>query len=139
MKRVVVMAETGAPLEAALGALSAAGFEAQSAAGADAARSLVEAGAIAVVLIASAASTVDAAAAQAFATLPPGPRRGLVIALIGANLTTGDGVRAFLLNADLVVATADLTRLGDLLAGALAVKRGLVAGLDPAAAARLGG
>jgi len=41
MKRVVVMAEAGGPTEAALGALSAAGFEAQSATSAEAARGLI--------------------------------------------------------------------------------------------------
>ncbi|NCO69313.1 MAG: hypothetical protein GW878_02165, partial [Acidobacteria bacterium] len=78
-------------------------------------------------------------AATAFSTLAPALRRGLVLTLIGGNLTTGDGVRAFLLNADLVVGPGELARLGDLLAGALAQKRALVAGLDPAAASRLGG
>jgi hypothetical protein len=52
---------------------------------------------------------------------------------------TGDGFRAFLLQADLVVNPADASRLGELLRAALAAKRQLVMLMDPEAANKLAG
>jgi hypothetical protein len=59
--------------------------------------------------------------------------------LVGPGLTTGDGMRAFFLGMELVVAVADTARLGELVSAAVASKRTLVAPLDPVASAKLGG
>ena len=82
---------------------------------------------------------MDAAQASALAALPATLRRGCVVVLLGPALTTGDGLRAFLLGVDLVVGGGDATRIGELACAAVSAKRALVAPLDPAAASRLGG
>ena len=138
MKRAAVLNDGAIQVETALGALAAGGFEAVTVDGPAALRSQTEAGAAALVL-GWAGDGSDAERAAAVAALPPALRRGVVVALVGAGLASGDGVRAFLLGADLVVAAGDLPRVGELVGAALAAKRTLVAPLDPAAAARLGG
>jgi hypothetical protein len=137
VKRAVVVADGRLQVEAVLGALAAAGFEAVAASSLAEARTQLEIGAVAVVL-GSSAEGGDVGLA-ALAGIPPAMRRGCVVVLVGPSFTTGDGMRAFLLGVDLVVATPDVARLGDLVGGAVASKRALVAPLDPLAAAKLGG
>ena len=137
MKRAVVVADGRLQVEAVLGALAAAGFEAVASASLVEARSQVESGAVAVVL-GSSGEAGDAALAP-LAGLPAAMRRCCVVVLIGPGLTTGDGMRAFLLGVDVVVGVADTARLGELVGAAVASKRMLVAPLDPVASAKLGG
>jgi hypothetical protein len=134
MKRAVVVGGGHLQVEAVLGALAAAGFEAVASGSLTEARSQVEVGAVAVVLGASVAI-----GEVALGGMPPAIRRSCVVVLVGPGFTTGDGMRAFLLGVDLVVAAADIARLGELVGAAVAGKRTLVALLDPLAAARLGG
>ncbi len=137
MRRVAVVKDGLPVAEALLGLLTAAGFEAVAVVGAAEARTQVEGGAVAVIL-----GFTEGADLQRFfpvLAMPAAARRGCVVALLGPGLATADGVRAFLLSADLVVAPTETQRLGELLGGALAAKRTLVAMLDPAAAARLAG
>lgn len=138
MRRVVVVSEGGAHVEAALGSLGAAGLEAVRAGSFAEARALVESGGVAVVIIGT-LEIWQGPAAQPVATLPNALRRGSVIVLVIPGIATGDGSRAFLASVDLVIAPADSARLGELVAGALQAKRALVGKLDPVAAARLGG
>jgi len=137
VKRAVVVADGRLQVEAVLGALAAAGFEAVGSASLGEARSQVEAGAVAVVL----GSSGDAGdpALAALAGMPAATRRCCVVVLVGPGLTTGDGMRAFFLGVELVVAVADTARLGELVSAAVASKRTLVAPLDPVASAKLGG
>lgn len=137
MKRAVVVADGRLQVEAVLGALAAAGFEAVASSSVAEVRPQVEVGAVAVVLGAS--GETGEAAPAAIAAMPPAIRRSCVVVLLGPGLTTGDGTRAFLLGVDLVVAAADTARLGELVGAAVASKRSLVAPLDPVAAAKLGG
>ncbi len=137
MKRAVVVADGRLQVEAVLGALAAAGFEAVASSSVTEVRSQVEVGAVAVVL--GAAAETDKAAPAALGSMPPAIRRSCVVVLLGPGLTTGDGMRAFLLGVDLVVAAADTARLGELVGAAMASKRSLVSPLDPVAAAKLGG
>ena len=134
MKRAVVVADGRLQVEAVLGALAAAGFEAVASGSVAEVRSQVEGGAVAVVLGGSAVA--DEAA---LGGMPPAVRRSCVVALLGPGLTTGDGMRAFLLGVDLVVAPTDTARLGELVGAAVASKRNLVSLLDPVAAAKLSG
>jgi hypothetical protein len=137
VKRAVVVADGRLQMEAVLGALAATGFEAVASGSVAEVRSQVEVGAVAVVLGAS--GEAGEAAPAAIGGMPPAIRRSCVVVLVGPGLTTGDGMRAFLLGVDLVVAAADAARLGELVGAAVASKRSLVAPLDPVAAARLGG
>lgn len=137
MKRVVLVPDPRVRLDAAAGALAAAGLEAVVASGLAEARQLVEGGALGVVIgVAEGAWAGDRAAA--LAAWPSALRRRCVVALLGPGLGTGDGVRAFLLGVDLLVSGADLGRLGEVMAGAFHAKGELLAPLDPAAAARFG-
>lgn len=137
MRRVAVVRDGLPVAEALLGLLTAAGFEAVAVAGATEARAQVDGGAVAVIL--GCTEGAELQRFQAVLAMPATARRGCIVALLGPGLASGDGVRAFLLSADLVVAPSETQRLGELLSGALAAKRVLVAMLDPAAAARLAG
>jgi hypothetical protein len=137
VKRAVVVADGRLQVEAVLGALAAAGFEAVAVASLSEARAQLELGAVAVVVGSS--GEVGEAGLGALAGIPPTARRACVVVFIGPGFTTGDGMRAFLSGADLVVAVADGARLGELVGAALVSKRALVAPLDPLAAAKLGG
>jgi hypothetical protein len=138
VKRAVVVTDGRLQADAVLGALAASGFEAVELDNVSRVRSNVEAGAVAVVL-GYAGHTGDPGHLAALAALPPGLRRACVVVLVGPGLATGDGTRAFHLGVDLVVAWHDTPRLGELIDSAVALKRTLVASLDPAAATRLGG
>ncbi|MFI5143146.1 MAG: hypothetical protein ACHQQS_12225 [Thermoanaerobaculales bacterium] len=138
MKRALVVSGGIFQVESALGALASAGFEAVAAESLAELRAQVEAGTVAAV-VGYGGNAGDAEHIAAIAALPSMLRRSLVVALVGHDLATKDGVRAFLLGVELLVATADLPRLGELLGTALAAKRALVVLLDPAMAARLGG
>lgn len=137
MKRVVLLSDPRVRLDAAAGSLAASGLEAVAASGLAEARQLVEAGALGVVVGVAEGGWVGERPA-ALATWPPAVRRRCVVTLLGPGLATGDGVRAFLLGVDLLVAAADLGRLGEIMACALHTKGVLLAPLDPAAAARFG-
>jgi hypothetical protein len=137
MRRVAIVRDGLPVADALLGLLTAAGFEAVAVPGAAEARAQVETGAVAVVL-----GFLESADPQRYSpvlSMPAALRRGVVVALLGPGLTTADGVRAFLLSADLVVAPPETQRLGELLAASLGAKRALVLLLDPAAGARLAG
>ncbi len=138
MRKAVVVADGRLHAETALGALAAAGCDAVTVPGAAEARAYLEAGAV-VVVVGSSGEPLDAGPSRSLATLPPTLRRACVIAVVADGFTTGDGMAAFLAGADLAVAGTDLSRLGELVAGAIAAKRTLVGPLDPAAAVRLGG
>ena len=138
MRRAVVVADGHLQVEVAFGALSAAGFEAVAVGSAAEIRPQVELGA-AVVVMGAADGGQDPARAAVLAALPPGLRRSCVVVLIGAGTVTGDGLRAFMLGVDLVVAVGDSAQVGELAGAAIATKRALVAPLDPFAAGRLGG
>ena len=138
MRRAVVLADGHLQVEAVLGALSAAGFEAVAVGSAAEIRPQVESGAT-VVVVGVAGGAEDAAHAAVLAAMPPALRRSCVVVLLGAGPATGDGLRAFLLGVDLVVAAGDAVRVGELACAAVAAKRALVAPLDPVAAGRLGG
>jgi len=138
MRRALVVADGSLQLEAALGALSAAGFEAVGVESAAEIRPQVELGA-AVVVLGAVGGGLEPARAAALVALPQGLRRSCVVLLVGGGPATGDGLRAFLLGVDLVVAAGDAARLGELAGAAVMAKRALVTPLDPAAAARLGG
>ncbi len=138
MKRAVVVSDGRLQVDAVLGALAAAGFEAVEVENVNRVRSNLEAGAAAVVL-GYAGHSGDPSHLAALTSLPLGMRRACVVVLVGPGLATGDGTRAFHLGADLVVAWHDTPRLGELIDSAVAFKRTLVASLDPAAATRLGG
>jgi len=137
VKRVVVVRDGLPVADALLGLLTAAGLEAVAVPSAAEARAQVDGTAVAVVL--SWAEGVDPQRHAAVLSMPAAARRGCVVALLGPGLVSGDGVRAFQLGADLVVAPPDSQRLGDMLCAALTAKRSLVALLDPAAATRLCG
>jgi hypothetical protein len=130
MKRAVVVGDGHFHAETALGALAAAGCEAVTVPTITAARASVEAGAL-VVVVGARDGMLPAEQAAPLLAMPPALRRGCVLVLVGDGVTTADGV-------DLVVAGGDLSRLGELVAAALAAKRSLVGQIDPAAAARLG-
>ncbi len=138
MKRAVVVSDGRLQVDAVLGALAAAGFEAVEVENVNRVRSDLEAGAAAVVL-GYAGHSNDPSHLAVLTSLPPGLRRACVVVLVGPGLATGDGTRAFHLGVDLVVAWHDTPRLGELIDSAVAFKRTLVAPLDPAAATRLGG
>lgn len=138
MKRAVIVGDGKLHVESALGALTAAGIEAVAAASTAEARALVEAGSV-VVVVGVAGLPWEGERAAPFLTMPAPLRRTCVVVLVGPLFATGDGTRAFLLNADLVVGFQDVGRLGELLCAAMAGKRSLVAALDAGAAARLGG
>ena len=138
MKRAIVVSDGRLQVDAVLGALAASGFEAVAVDDVSAVRANLEAGAAAVILGHSAHGG-DAPQLAALASIPVGLRRSCVVALVGPGLLTGDGTKAFTLGVDLVVAWHDTAHLGELIDTAVAFKRTLVAALDPAAAARLGG
>jgi hypothetical protein len=137
MKRAIVVANGHLQVETVLGALAAAGFEAVASGSLAESRAQVDVGAVAVV-IGSSGERGDAGLAG-LAGISPATRRGCVVVLVGPSFTTGDGMRAFLMGADLVVGASDVARLGELVGGAVASKRALVGPLDPLAAAKLGG
>jgi hypothetical protein len=137
VKRAVVVPDGHLQVEAVLGALASAGFEAVAASSPSEARSHLDAGAV--VLVMGSSGDAGETGLATLAGMPPVGRRACVVALIGPSFTTGDGMRAFLLGADQVVAAADGARLGEIVCAALASKRVLVAPLDPLAAAKLGG
>lgn len=131
MRRALVVEGRGVHVETVMGALAAAGFEALPVPSLAAARPLVEAGALAVV--------VGLEAGEGLAALslwPPSLRRGCVVAVVGE--ADPGGMKAFRLGVDVVVPGTEEARLGEALAAAIATKRLLVAPLDGAAAARLG-
>lgn len=137
MKRVVLVPDPRVRLDAAAGALAAAGLEAVTASSLPEARTLVDGGALGVVIgVADGGWSGDRPAA--LASWPTSVRRRCVVALLGPGLLTGDGVRAFFLGVDLLVSGSDLGRLGEVVSSALAVKGALLAPLDPVAAARFG-
>ena len=138
MRRAVLVADGCLQVEAALGALAAAGFEAVTVSAMTEVLSHVEVGAV-VVVMGLVGGSLGPDQAAAMAAMPPGFRRSCVVVLVGPQLATGDGLKAFLLGADLVVAAAHASRLGELAAAAVAAKRTLVGPLDPTAASRLGG
>jgi hypothetical protein len=137
MRRAVVLRLGGVPVDATLGALAAAGFEAVAINRPGELRAQVEAGAAAVVLADAEAERIVEQFAV-LATMPPALRRGCVVLAVAPGFVTGDGLRAFTLGADMVVSPQDLPQLGELVSAAAACKRMLVAPLDAAAAARLG-
>ena len=138
MKRAVVVGDGHLQVDAVLGALAAAGFEAVEVDHADKVRSGLDRGAEAVVL-GYAVDGGNPSPPASINALPAGMRRACVVVLVGPGLTTGDGTKAFQLGVDLVVAWQDTPRVGELIDSAAALKRTLVALLDPAAATRLGG
>jgi hypothetical protein len=138
MRRVAVVRDGLPVAEALLGLLTTAGFEAVAVPTATEARAQVDGGAVAVILGFLEGTDLQQRFGPVLA-MPSATRRGCVVVLVGPGLATADGVRAFLLSADLVVAPNDTQRLGELLRTALVTKRDLVALLDPAAAARLAG
>lgn len=138
MKRAVVVADGQLRPETALGALTSSGFEAVSVATLAEARFQVETGATVLVAGVNDAPWDDERPTPVH-TMLPAVRRSCVVVLVGPGLATGDAAKAFLLNVDLVVSATDAARLGELVGAALALKRHLVAAVDVAAAARLGG
>ncbi len=131
MRRALVVEGGGVHVETIMGALAAAGFEALLVPSLAAARPLVEAGALAVV--------VGLEAGEGLAALslwPPSLRRGCVVVVVGEE--DPGGMKAFRLGVDIVVPGAEEARLGEALAAAITTKRLLVTPLDGAAAARLG-
>lgn len=131
MKRALVVEGGGMRTDAVMGALAAAGLEAVTVPSLQAARPLVEAGAVAVV--------VGVGVGEGLAVLGTWPapvRRACVVAALGGD--DPGGMRAFLLGVDLVLPSSAEGRLGDAVVAALASKRLLLAPLDAAAAARLG-
>jgi hypothetical protein len=68
---------------------------------------------------------------QPFASLPIRVRRRVVVVQVGDGVTTADGATAFVRGVNLVVATADLGRIGDIARAAIARHRDLVAMLEP--------
>jgi hypothetical protein len=138
VKRAVVVADGRLQVDAVMGALGAAGFEAVAVSSVGEIGSYVELGAVAVIL-GLAAEGLEAGQSAALASMPSSLRRSCVAALVGPGLTTWDGTKAFFLGVDVVVAAPDVPRLGDLVAAALASKKTLVAPLDPNAAGKLGG
>jgi len=138
VKRAVVITDGQLRPETVIGALTSAGFEAVTVPTAQAARFQLETGATVVV-----AGVVEAAwegeRAAPVNTMLSAARRSCVVVLVGPQLGTGDAAKAFLLNVDLVVGSADAARLGELVGAALALKRHMVATIDTAASARLGG
>jgi hypothetical protein len=138
VKRVVVVADGELHVETALGSLAAAGLEGVTAADVAAARSLVESGALALV-VGVGGNAWEGERARPVVTMHSALRRGCVVALVGDDYASLDGTRAFALGVDLVVKRGDLASLGELVNRALTSKRSLVAPLDCAAASRLGG
>lgn len=120
------------------GALAAAGFEAVNVTSYRQARLEVEAGAVAVVVCPEAPPWGGAECLPLLA-MPAPLRRGCLVVLVTPTGQTGDGWGAFTANVDLLVATSDAPRLGELLRAALAAKRHMVALLDTEAADRLAG
>lgn len=132
MKRALVVEGRGLHVDTVMGALAAAGFEALSVPSLAAARPLVEAGALAVVV----GFGVDEGLA-ALSLWPPSVRRACVVAMVGE--ADPGGMKAFRMGVDIVLPAGEAARLGETLAAAIATKRLLVAPLDGAAASRLGG
>ncbi|MEW6337329.1 MAG: hypothetical protein AB1625_07990 [Acidobacteriota bacterium] len=138
MKRAVVVGDGRIPVEVVLGVLTSAGFEAVTAGSVAEARAHVDAGAVAVVLGGGGVSW-SAERARPLVSMPPSARRGCLLVLVADGLTTGSGMPALMHEVDLVIDGHDVPKLGQLVASGLLAKRALVAPLDPAAAARLGG
>jgi len=130
VRRALVIDGCGVRVDVVLGTLAAAGFEALVVPSLDAARALVEAGAVVVVL-----GTGVGDGLAALSSWPASVRRACVVAMLGGE--DAGGARAFRLGVDVVLPAADEARLGEALAAALATKRALVAPVDAAAAARL--
>lgn len=137
MKRILLLSDPRVRLDAAAGALAAAGLEAVSVGTVGEARVQVEGGALGLVIGVGDGGWVGEPSA-ALAGWPTLVRRKCVVALVGPGLLSGDGVRAFLLGVDLLVSIAEVGRLGEIMAGALQAKGALLAPLDPVAAARFG-
>jgi len=135
--RRVVLATAG-PAQTHLGALAAAGFEAVTVADYRKARTEVEGGAVAVVLCPD-LPPWGGQESWPLLAMPAALRRGCVLVLLSNSFATGDALRAFVLQVDLVVAASDAPRLGELLRAALSAKQKLVALVDEEAAARLAG
>ncbi len=138
MKRAVVVADGQLRPETALGALTSSGFEAVTVTTLAEARFQVETGATVLVAGVNDAHW-EGERPTPVNTMLPAVRRSCVVVLVGPGLATGDAAKAFLLNVDLVVSATDAARLGELVGAALALKRHMVAAVDTAAAARLGG
>lgn len=137
MKRVLLLSDPKVRLDSAAGALAAAGLEAVGLGTVAEARGQVEGGALGLV-IGVAEGGWGGELAAALAGWPSTVRRKCVVALVGPGLVSGDGVRAFLLGVDLLVAITDVGRLGEIMSAALQAKGALLAPLDPASAARFG-
>lgn len=138
MRRAVVVPGGVIRPDTAQGSLGAAGCEAVVVSNPSEARAQVEAGAVVVVVGAGDGEWTGPMSGPLVA-MPPPLRRGCVLVLVGPGLTSGDGRQAFTLGVDLVLANSDVERLGEICSEAVGAKRSLVAVLDPAAAARLGG
>ena len=134
----MVVPGAGVHPDSVSGSLAAAGFEALVVRSVPEARSQVEAGAL-VMVIGTGGSEWAGPVSVPVLSMPPSLRRSCLVVLAGAGFATGDAWRALTLGVDAVVAASDLERLGEICAGALSAKRALVAPLDAAAAARLGG
>ncbi len=131
MRRALVVDGCGVRADAVLGTLAAAGFEAFAVPSLQAARPLVEAGAVVVVVGMGVGEGLSV-----LCTWTASVRRACVVAVLG-GVDLG-GMRAFQLGVDVVLPVTEEARLGEAMAAALATKRLLVAPLDAAAAARLG-
>jgi hypothetical protein len=138
MKRAVVVGDGRLHVEVVLGVLTSAGFEAVTAGSVGEARTHLDAGAVAAV-VGVGGTPWNAERAQPLDSMPASARRGCLVVLVGEGMTTGDGLHALLHGVDLLVDGHDVPKLGELVACGLLAKRTLVAPLDPAAAARLGG
>jgi len=131
VRRALVVDGGGVHADTVMGALAAAGFEALPVPSLAAARPLVEAGALAVVVGLDVGEGLSA-----LSLWPPSLRRGCVVAVVGE--ADPGGMKAFRMGVDVLLPAAEAARLGEVLAAAIATKRLLVAPLDGAAAARLG-
>jgi len=106
----VLVAGSNETLHAASAQLSGSGYDVRTVDSADEAARRVTLGSLSVALI-----STDPAAAEAFSSLTSRLRRRIVVIQIGDDVTTADGTAAFIRGVNLLVSSADMGRLRELL------------------------
>lgn len=113
-------------MRAAVDALRASGFEVEAVESADEAARRIGPTELSTVVIGDGENVL-----QPFQQMPPRVRRRVVLVQVGGSVATADGAAAFVRGVNLLVAAADVGRLGDLVALALNRHRDLVALIEP--------
>lgn len=113
-------------MRAAVDALRASGFEVEAVENAQEAARRIGPAELSTVVIGDGENVL-----QPFQQMAPRVRRRVVLVQVGGGVATADGAAAFVRGVNLLVATADVGRLGDLVALALNRHRDLVSMIEP--------